>query len=162
MASPYTPEFRAKVSQEYLDGGSYPSLAEKYNIEKQHYNNGLPNTRFTELLRLSNLPGMPHILQILKRCVWMRFCQGKGVSTMSLQSTTYLHGRYSGAGLCVIMPIENLRTIVQKGRSIWQEQEERQPSGNEEKLLHIAWSITVIIKELRISIKFPTARFIPG
>lgn len=34
MASPYTPEFRAKVSQEYLDGGSYPSLAEKYNIGK--------------------------------------------------------------------------------------------------------------------------------
>ena len=34
MASPYTPEFRAKVSQEYLDGSSYPFLAEKYNIGK--------------------------------------------------------------------------------------------------------------------------------
>lgn len=32
--SPYTPEFRAKVSQEYLDGSSYPFLAEKYNIGK--------------------------------------------------------------------------------------------------------------------------------
>lgn len=34
MSSPYTPEFRAKVSQEYLDGGSYASVAEKYNIGK--------------------------------------------------------------------------------------------------------------------------------
>lgn len=34
MASPYAPEFRAKVSQEYLDGGSYAFLAEKYNIGK--------------------------------------------------------------------------------------------------------------------------------
>ncbi len=32
--SPHTPEFRAKVSQEYLDGSSYPFLAEKYNIGK--------------------------------------------------------------------------------------------------------------------------------
>lgn len=32
--SPYTPEFRAKVSQEYLDGSSYPFLAEKYGIGK--------------------------------------------------------------------------------------------------------------------------------
>ena len=31
--SPHTPEFRAKVSQEYLDeGGSYNYLANKYNI----------------------------------------------------------------------------------------------------------------------------------
>ena len=31
--SPHTPEFRAKVSQEYLDGlGSYPFLSSKYNI----------------------------------------------------------------------------------------------------------------------------------
>ena len=31
--SPHTPEFRAMVSQEYLDGvGSYSSLAEKYSI----------------------------------------------------------------------------------------------------------------------------------
>lgn len=32
--SPHTPEFRAKVSQEYLDGSSYSFLAEKYNIGK--------------------------------------------------------------------------------------------------------------------------------
>lgn len=32
--SPHTPEFRAKVSQEYLDGSSYLFLAEKYNIGK--------------------------------------------------------------------------------------------------------------------------------
>lgn len=32
--SPHTPEFRAKVSQEYLDGSSYPFLAEKYGIGK--------------------------------------------------------------------------------------------------------------------------------
>ena len=31
--SPHTPEFRAKVSQEYLDGfGSYRYLSAKYNI----------------------------------------------------------------------------------------------------------------------------------
>ena len=31
--SPHTPEFRAKVSQEYLDeGGSYNYLSNKYNI----------------------------------------------------------------------------------------------------------------------------------
>lgn len=32
--SPHTPEFRAKVSQEYLDGSSYPFLAGKYGIGK--------------------------------------------------------------------------------------------------------------------------------
>lgn len=32
--SPHTPEFRAKVSQEYLDGSSYPFLTKKYNIGK--------------------------------------------------------------------------------------------------------------------------------
>lgn len=32
--SPHTLEFRAKVSQEYLDGSSYPFLAKKYNIGK--------------------------------------------------------------------------------------------------------------------------------
>ena len=33
--SPHTPEFRAKVSQQYLDGtGSYPYLAEKYGVGK--------------------------------------------------------------------------------------------------------------------------------
>ena len=31
--SPHTPEFRAKVSQEYIDGlGSYDYLSAKYNI----------------------------------------------------------------------------------------------------------------------------------
>ena len=31
--SPHTPEFRAQVSQEYIDGlGSYDYLAAKYNI----------------------------------------------------------------------------------------------------------------------------------
>lgn len=34
--SPHTPEFRAKVSQEYLDGiGSYRFLAERYHIGKK-------------------------------------------------------------------------------------------------------------------------------
>ena len=34
--SPHTAEFRAKVSQEYLDGfGSYDHLAVKYNIGKK-------------------------------------------------------------------------------------------------------------------------------
>lgn len=42
------------------------------------------------------------------------------------QSTTYPHEKYSEAGLCVIMPIENLRSIVRKGRSIWRGQEEKQ------------------------------------
>lgn len=32
--SPHTPEFRAKVSQEYLDGSSYSFLVEKYGIGK--------------------------------------------------------------------------------------------------------------------------------
>lgn len=58
--------------------------------------------------------------------VWMWSCQGKGVWTMLPQSTTYPHEKYSEAGLCVIMPIENLRSIVRKGRSIWRGQEEKQ------------------------------------
>lgn len=34
--SPYTPEFRAKVSQEYLDGvGSYDYISDKYDIGKK-------------------------------------------------------------------------------------------------------------------------------
>ena len=32
--SPHTPEFRTKVSQEYLDGSSYPFLVGKYGIGK--------------------------------------------------------------------------------------------------------------------------------
>ena len=38
--SPHTAEFKAKVSQEYLDGlGSFPFLANKYSI-------GFPNINF--------------------------------------------------------------------------------------------------------------------
>jgi transposase len=35
--SPHTPEFRAKVSQEYLDVSPYPFLAKKYNIGKNSF-----------------------------------------------------------------------------------------------------------------------------
>ena len=46
--SPHTPEFRAKVSQEYLDGlGSYNYLSAKYNIGCKTLRHGLENTEFS-------------------------------------------------------------------------------------------------------------------
>lgn len=48
--SPHTPEFRAKVSQEYLDGSSYPFLAEKYGIGKTTRKNGV--RRMTTYIRM--------------------------------------------------------------------------------------------------------------
>ncbi len=44
--SPHTPELRAKVSQEYLDGSSYPFLAEKYNIGKTTLQQWVAKYRF--------------------------------------------------------------------------------------------------------------------
>lgn len=38
--SPHTVEFRAKVSQEYLDGSSYPFLSENITLGKQRCSNG--------------------------------------------------------------------------------------------------------------------------
>ena len=69
--SPHTPEFRAQVSQEYLDRyGSYNFLAAKYNIGSKTLQE------------------------------WVaKYKRIKEVLMISLQSTTYLQGRYSGNGL---------------------------------------------------------------
>ncbi|MDE6979805.1 MAG: helix-turn-helix domain-containing protein [Lachnospiraceae bacterium] len=55
--SPHTPEFRAKVSQEYLDGSSYPFLAEKYNIGKTTLQQWVAKYRLHGIAAFIKAPG---------------------------------------------------------------------------------------------------------
>lgn len=53
--SPHTPEFRAKVSQEYLDGlGSYDFLADKYNIGSTALKSWVAKYRLYGILAFQN------------------------------------------------------------------------------------------------------------
>ncbi len=55
--SPHTPEFRAKVSQEYLDGSSYPFLAEKYGIGKTTLQQWVAKYRLYGIVAFIKHPG---------------------------------------------------------------------------------------------------------
>ena len=55
--SPHTPEFRAKVSQEYLDGSSYPFLAGKYNIGKTTLQQWVAKYRLHGIAAFIKAPG---------------------------------------------------------------------------------------------------------
>lgn len=125
--SPHTPEFHAKVSQEYLDGSSYSFLVEKYGIGKTTWRQWVAKYRLYGIAAFIKPPGNSSYSSNFKKMCVEAVLSGKGVWTMLLQNTTYLHVGYSGVGFRVIMPIENLRTTVRKGRSIWQKREEKQP-----------------------------------
>lgn len=56
--SPHTPEFRAMVSQEYLDGlGSYDFLANKYQIGSKTIKQWVAKYRLYGLLAFQNKKG---------------------------------------------------------------------------------------------------------
>ncbi len=55
--SPHTPEFRAKVSQEYLDGSSCPFLAEKYGIGKTTLQQWVAKYRLYGIVAFIKHPG---------------------------------------------------------------------------------------------------------
>ena len=98
--SPHTPEFRAQVSQEYLDGyDSYNFLATKYNIGRTTLQEWLLSIKFMELkLLLSHKVTLP-TQQNINSCVLRMFYREKEILIISLQSTTYLQDRYSDTGL---------------------------------------------------------------
>ncbi|MEL5898260.1 transposase [Clostridium sporogenes] len=56
--SPHTPEFKAKVSQEYLDGlGSFPFLANKYSIGLQTIQSWVSKYKLYGILAFQNKAG---------------------------------------------------------------------------------------------------------
>ncbi len=55
--SPHTPKFRAKVSQEYLGGSSYPFLAGKYNIGKTTLQQWVAKYRLHGIAAFIKAPG---------------------------------------------------------------------------------------------------------
>lgn len=68
--SPHTPEFRAKVSQEYLDGSSYPFLAKKYNIGKTMLQQRVAKYRLHGIAAFIKPPGnSSYSSDFKKRCV---------------------------------------------------------------------------------------------
>lgn len=68
--SPHTPEFRAKVSQEYLDGSSYPFLAKKYNIGKTTLQQRVAKYRLHGIAAFIKPPGnSSYSSDFKKRCV---------------------------------------------------------------------------------------------
>lgn len=68
--SPHTPEFRAKVSQEYLDGSSYPFLTKKYNIGKTTLQQWVAKYRLHGIAAFIKPPGnSSYSSHFKKRCV---------------------------------------------------------------------------------------------
>lgn len=68
--SPHTPEFRAKVSQQYLDGRSYPFLAKKYNIGKTMLQQRVAKYRLHGIAAFIKPPGnSSYSSDFKKRCV---------------------------------------------------------------------------------------------
>lgn len=68
--SPHTPEFRAKVSQEYLDGSSYPFLTKKYNIGKTALQQWVAKYRLHGIAAFIKPPGnSSYSSHFKKRCV---------------------------------------------------------------------------------------------
>ena len=65
-------------------------------------------------------------------------------------------------GFHCIMPIENLRIMILKGRSIWQKLEEKQLWKSVRRLLNTVLSITVTIKVLQANMTYRTAKSILG
>ena len=72
--SPHTSEFRAKVSQEYLDGlGSYNYLATKYNIGCKTLKEWVAKYRINGIGAFIRKTGNAFTHPILKPCVSKRF-----------------------------------------------------------------------------------------
>lgn len=76
--SPHTPEFRAKVSQEYLDGSSHPFLAEKYNIGKTTLQQWVVKYRLHGIAAFIKPPGNSSYSSDFKRMCVEAVLSGKG------------------------------------------------------------------------------------
>ena len=55
-----------------------------------------------------------------------KYINGEGSVTDYVPDMEFLHMRHYKTGFRCIMPIENLGTMIPRGRSIWQKHEERQ------------------------------------
>ena len=76
--SPHTPEFRAKVSQEYLDGSSYPFLAGKYNIGKTTLQQWVAKYRLHGIAAFIKAPGNSSYSSDFKKMCVEAVLSGKG------------------------------------------------------------------------------------
>lgn len=77
--SPHTPEFRAKVSQEYLNGGgSYKFLATKYNIGKKTLQEWVAKYQLYGIEAFSTKVGNASYSSIFKRMCVQAVLSGEG------------------------------------------------------------------------------------
>ena len=115
--SSYTPEFRAKIAQEYLNGNcSRKDLSKKYNIPESTIRDWINVYKTHGINAFINTNGNKQYTKDFKiQCVEAVL---KGESSVLDVVSQYQ------------MLIENLRIIFRKGRSIWQTHEEKQPLKN--------------------------------
>lgn len=78
-----------------------------------------------------------------------------------LQNTKLVQQLFCYIGFRCIMPIESLRIIILRGRSIWQKRGEKHLWKNEKKLSNTALPMIEITKKQLLCMMFHTARFIP-
>ena len=76
--SPHTPEFRAKVSQEYLDGSSCPFLAEKYGIGKTTLQQWVAKYRLYGIAAFIKHPGNSSYSSDFKKMCVQAVLSGEG------------------------------------------------------------------------------------
>lgn len=110
--SPHTSEFRAKVSQEYLDGiGSYNYLSAKYGIGCKTLKEWVAKHRIHGISAFANKPGNSSYSSDFKTMCVEAVLLGDGsvddiTARYNISLTKVLRQR--------IMPIENLRIILYK------------------------------------------------
>ena len=124
--SSYTPEFRAKIAQEYLNGNcSRKDLSKKYNIPESTIRDWINVYKTHGINAFINTNGNKQYTKDFKiQCV-EAVLKGESsvldvVSQYQISSSHMLREWIS-----CIMLIENLRIIFRKGRSIWQTHEEK-------------------------------------
>ena len=129
--SSYTPEFRAKIAQEYLNGNcSRKDLSKKYNIPESTIRDWINVYKTHGINAFINTNGNKQYTKDFKiQCVEAVLKGESSVLDVVSQyqiSSSHMYGN----GFRCIMLIENLRIIFRKGRSIWQTHEEKQPLKN--------------------------------
>ena len=129
--SSYTPEFRAKIAQEYLNGNcSRKDSSKKYNIPESTIRDWINVYKTHGINAFINTNGNKQYTKDFKiQCV-EAVLKGESLYLTLFHSIKYQVHICYGNGFRCIMLIENLRIIFRKGRSIWQTHEEKQPLKN--------------------------------
>ena len=162
--SKHSPEFRAKVSQEYLDGiGSIQFLADKYSIGYSTLKGWINEYQIHGIAAFCHPSNRnrTYSKEFKLRCV-EAVLNGEGtvddiIAKYAISSRSVLR-----SWIKVYNANREFKIIIQNGRSIWQRHEEKQHLRNEKKSLIIASTIIVTIRIQLQNSMFLTVRSILG